>query len=722
MSAQGSHDLLERFNDFFRSYYREEVGELAQRYPREQRTLEVDYTDLFTFDRDLAEDWIAKPDQMQEYAEEALRQYDLPVDVSLSRAHVRMLDLNSEETFYPGEYRPREDAGSYLAIEGQVHKTSEVYATMEEAAFECDRCGTMSYVPQDGHGDGFQEPHECQGCERQGPFSVNFDQSEFVDAQKLRIEEPPERAANGSGEHIDVFVEDDIVDTVGPGDKVVASGILHLEQEGSKQTKKNKFTPYLEGQALTTKDTEFEEISLSDDDRDASDALVDGTSPAYDRLTEETDPGVYERITDDDRRNIYDLGIASLAPSIYGYEVRKLSYILQLVGGVRVDSEGGVSKRGNYHVLNIGDPSTAKSQMLDEVAQISPRSVVASGRGASKAGMTAAAVQDDFSDTGEWSLEGGALVAAHKGVAAIDELDKVSPDVAESMHRAMAQQEVSVNKAGINATLPTETAVNAAANPTGGRWDDYTPTHEQIDLPPTLMSRFGLIWKFVDEHDETKDRNIAYHTDDVAETAKRIQRGEDVDEEDRRRAEPAIEHDLLRKHIARAKREVKKPVYASDDVQERLVESYITLRGINGRDDDVAIPVTPRKLDDIKRIAEAAAKFELSETIEFHHVEIAQFLIGRSMRQFGQDDESGEFDADVVEAGTTRTQEDRKKTLIELVKDLQGNSGGVREGELLEAAEEDGVDRQRAKDELTNLVDIGELYQPGGEGTYRRWS
>ncbi len=724
--AGTDRDLTERLVEFYRNYYREEVGHLAQRYPREQRSLEIDYSELFVFDRDLAEKWLNNPDQMLEYAEEALYQYDLPADVDLRGegsyppAHVRLSGLNDEQTYYPGEYSPKRDAGELLDVEGQVHKTSKKYATIIEAAFECQRCGVKNYVPQTD--EGFQEPHECHGCERQGPFNVDHDQSVFVDTQKIRLQEPPERTAGGNGAHIDVYVEDDLVDEVEPGDKVVISGVLHLEQEGSGQSKKNVFSPYMDGIGITLKDTEFEEISLDEDDIEESDALVNGESNAYDKLSDERDPELFETITGDPRANIFDLAVESLAPTIFGYDVRKLSYVLQLVGGVRVQNLDGTYDRGDFHILDIGDPSTAKSQMLDAVAKVSPRSVTASGRGATEAGMTAAAVQDDFSENSEWTLEGGALVAAHKGVAAVDELDKLPEDVSESMHRAMEQQEVSVNKAGINTSLPTHTAVHAAANPTGGRWDQYQETHEQIDLVPTLLSRFGLIWKFVDEHDEAMDKKIANHTDSAMETAKRVQRGDSVPEDEKQKVAPAIEHEMLRKHIARAKRDVKDPIYADETVQGKLVGAYVHLRNLNGRDDDVAIPVTPRKLRDMKRIAEAAAKFELSPTIEGHHVEIAKFLTRQSMEQFGQNEE-GEFDADVVESGTSKPQEDRKKILLNLIEEMQPDgAGSVNAGELLDAAEGADLDRQKAKDELETLSKKGELYHPGGEGTYRVWT
>ena len=173
MAQAGNQDLTERFIQFYRNYYREAIGTLAQRYPNEQRSLYVEYDDLYQFDRDLAEDFRTKPDQMREYAEEALRLYDLPADVSLGRAHVRLHQL-PDNIDIRGIRVHDDHIGKLVSVQGIVRKATDVRPKVTEAAFECQRCGTMTYIPQsDG---GFQEPHECQGCERQGPFRVRSEE------------------------------------------------------------------------------------------------------------------------------------------------------------------------------------------------------------------------------------------------------------------------------------------------------------------------------------------------------------------------------------------------------------------------------------------------------------------------------------------------------------------------------------------------------------------
>ncbi|WEL29874.1 minichromosome maintenance protein MCM [Haloferax volcanii] len=695
MSAPANRDLAERFVEFYRNYYREEIGRLAQRYPKEQRSLVIEYSDLQTFDPSIADDWVEKPDQFQEYAEEGLRLFDLPADVKLGQAHVRLTGLPDDQTYYPGEQSPSDDKGTYVTFEGQVSKATEVYSVILEAAFECQRCGTMTYIPQPDTKD-FQEPHECQGCERQGPFRIDFDQSTFIDGQKLRIEEPPEIAQGGNPSHIDVYVEDELVERVEPGDKASISGILHLRQKSSNNKKQGTFTTYLEGQAIDLKDTEFEDIDITPEDEREIHAVVD-----------------------DPETDIFDLGVGSIAPSHEGDEEAKLGIFLQLLGGVRTELPDGTHRRGDPHMLLIGDPSTGKSTLMDAAERIAPRAVSVSGHGASASGLTAAAVRDDFSDNGQWALEAGALVHAHKGLACVDELDKIQPDAVKSMHKALEQQRIPISKAGINTTLPAETAVLAAANPKHSRWDPHLEDHEQIDLDSALISRFGLIFKFVDRPDPDHDDIVADTILLSKDLAKKYNADpHSVDESELSEVEPALPIEFLRKYIAYARKNYE-PVFRDASVRKKMREAYVTLRSANGYDENAAIPVSTRKLEDVLRFAEASARGRLSNVIEEQDVERAQELVGDSLRQFGTNAD-GNLDVDVIESGTSMTQKQRREQLLDLIVEEQPTQGALDVDDLCEAAEEQlGLEPRMVKDEVEVLAKKGELYQPGGPGTAR---
>ncbi len=234
-------ELMPRFQQFYRRYYKDELGELAQRYPNEQRALYVDYRDLYQYDDDLADKLLSQGNQIREYAEEALAKYDLPVDISFNRAEFRPTNLTDENQFDVGDYRTKH-LNSLLAIKGEVVACEEVKPFAEEAAFECQRCGTLTYIPQ--HGFDMQEPHECPGCEEDGPFNLNFDQSELVDFRQFtleavdsNLEDPPT---------LDASVKEDLVDKVGPGDYLTAVGVLEAKSEASSGNKSTVLDYYVD--------------------------------------------------------------------------------------------------------------------------------------------------------------------------------------------------------------------------------------------------------------------------------------------------------------------------------------------------------------------------------------------------------------------------------------------------------------------------------------------
>jgi len=411
MATAENTQLIDRFQEFYREYYKEAIGELGQQYPSGQKSLTIDWDDLYQFDPDLADDFRSQPGQLREYAEEALRLYDLPVDVSLGQAHVRVRNLpeKTEIRDIRADHR-----GSLIACQGIVRKATDVRPKITTAAFECQRCGTLTRIPQTT-GD-FQEPHECQGCERQGPFRINFDQSEFIDAQKIRVQESPEGLRGGeTPQAIDVNIEDDITGEVTAGDHVTVTGVLELDQQGNDREKSPMFDVYMDGMSVEIEDEQFEEMDIDDEDKKQ----------------------IYELSNADD---IYEKMVGAIAPSIYGYETQKLAMILQLFSGVTKHLPDDSRIRGDLHMLLIGDPGTGKSAMLQYIRNIAPRSVYTSGKGASTAGLTAAAVRDDFGDGQQWTLEAGALVLADQGIAAVDELDKMAPEDRSAMHEALEQQ------------------------------------------------------------------------------------------------------------------------------------------------------------------------------------------------------------------------------------------------------------------------------------------
>ncbi|MFC7018486.1 MULTISPECIES: LAGLIDADG family homing endonuclease [Haloarcula] len=1167
MATAENTELIDRFEEFYRDYYRNEIGELAQKYPNDQKSLYIDWQDLYRFDPDLADDYRTKPQQLQEYAEEALRLYDLPVDVSLGQAHVRVRNLPESEDIREIRHQHH---GNLISVQGIVRKATDVRPKVLTAAFECQRCGTLTRIPQ-AAGD-FQEPHECQGCERQGPFRLNTDQSEFIDAQKIRVQESPEGLRGGeTPQAIDVNIEDDITGNVTAGDHVRVTGVLKLDQQGNDREKSPMFDIYMEGVSVEIEDEQFEEMEITEEDKKE---IVELSN----------EPDLYEKM------------VGAIAPSIYGYEKEKLAMMIQLFSGVTKSLPDGSRIRGDLHMLLIGDPGTGKcvngdtrvtladgrrvpirdlvesnlqdpkpvddgvwddvdfevpslqpdgtiasqratkvwkreapeylyrirtatgreievtpshplfvrsdasfeartaedltegtfvavprnvptdgtdqlsvehrtskshnridldvpdtwtpglarlvgyivaegyveqradntgfvsitnndreviddatailetlnlnvterhphegkdatelmcsagelvsflasldesllspstdrrvppavmgtsdritaaflqayiegeghvsgsqreitvastseelledarsmllslgigsqlqsrangsyrlrisgesfaryverigfiterkadvagkfdhtsgntnldvvpnvgpglrriretlglpqaecglprstyqhyersrrnpgreslqsvveafegrlnalestgvdddgaiadggsldavrqdvsalrslvegdvawdrivsieafepdeewvydlevegthsylsngvvshnSQMLSYIRQIAPRSVYTSGKGSSSAGLTAAAVRDDFGDGQQWTLEAGALVLADQGIAAVDELDKMSPEDRSAMHQALEQQEISISKAGINATLKSRCSLLGAANPKYGRFDQYEPIGEQIDLEPALISRFDLIFTVTDQPDEEADRNLASHiiqTNYAGElhTHRTENATSNFTEEEvetvTEEVAPTIEPDLLRKYIAYAKRNCFPTM--TEEAKERIEDFYVDLR-LKGQDEDAPVPVTARKLEALVRLAEASARIRLSDTVEEDDAERAVDIALYCMKQIGIDPETGEFDADVVETGTSKTQRDRIQNLKGIIADIEDEyDEGAPIDIVVERAEEVGIEESKAEHEIEKLKQKGEVYEP----------
>lgn len=666
-----NHELLDAFDEFLGRYYDDAIRELAEGFPSEQQSLTVDWNDLFRYDPDLVDDFREDPETLLAHLEESLANYDLPVAVDLTPAHVRVRNVPAHHSYPVGAYRSAH-IGEYLAISGQVQKQTEVKPKPVEAAFECQRCGSLTTIPQGG--DELQEPHECSGCERQGPFAINRTASEWVDYQALRLQLPPEQAKGGNGATIDVHLEDDLVGAAEVGDRVTVPGQLTV-REGSDVA----FEPHLEAHHVGIDQTDYEEIDI-EPYLDDIQALLEGDS----------DP--------------YELLVDSIGPDIHGMETIKEALALQLFGGVRAQRPDGDTDRGEPHILLMGDPGTAKSSLLKDMERIAPRSTYASGKGATAAGMTAAAMPDDFGD-GEMTLEAGALVNADKGLACVDEIDKVSEEAVESMHEALSYQTVHVNKAGFDTHLPTRTALLAAGNPEYGRFRPDRPVAEQIDLGPTLLSRFDLLYMIDDQPDPERDAEITaemiesrraavHYTDDNSQAA--------ADTISR-----AVETDVLRAWVAHAKQHCN-PTIEDDSVATDLRESFFELRQVNG--DDGPVPVTFRKLEGLMRLAEASARVRLSETIDQQDVDRARELVGRSMRDVGMDPEDGQFDADIIETGTSKSQKEKIDWTLEAIAEAAGAEPAGHE-EIVEAGEAAGFDRDQVEYAIKKLKTKGKVYE-----------
>jgi replicative DNA helicase Mcm len=683
-------DPVAKWEEFLRSRYWDDLLELADSYP-DERSLKIRFSDIDKFDPDFAEELMENPEQSLEAARAAMLELDLPMDVYMDRAHVRIEEL-------PRHFKTRElrsdHIGKLLAIDGLVRTATEVRPKIVSAAFQCQRCGFTFFKEQTGNK--FEDQNlKCmnQACDRGGPFKLMLAQSKFVDAQKIRVQESPEELRGGQQpQTLDVELEDDLAGKIFPGDRVIVNGILKSYQRSNpQQGKSTYFDLFHKGISVEMKDQEFEEIEISQDDEEMIMAMS-------------RDPEIYENIR------------KSIAPSIYGYEDVKEALGLQLVSGFEKNLPDGARIRGDIHILLVGDPGIAKSQLLRYMIKISPRGIYTSGKSSTSAGLTATAVKDELGD-GRWTIEAGALVLADKGIAAIDEMDKMNNEDKSALHEAMEQQTISVAKAGVMATLKSRCSLLAAANPKLGRFDKYEPIAPQINLTPALMSRFDLIFVLTDDPDTKRDSAIAQHilkSNYAGELVTQKAWNPDISQDDIDNAltviMPAIEPELLRKYVAYARKNIFPTL--TDEAKEYFLKYYVGLR-TQGQDSNKPVPVTARQLEALIRLGEASARLRLSDKVTLADAQRVVKILEACLRKVGVDPETGFLDADIIASGTTKSTRDRTKSVIDIIRDVSKESQGPASRDaVLDRAEELGIERAKAEEIIDRMRRDGDVFEP----------
>lgn len=693
MSRAATADTVDKFLTFYRRYYDDRdndttgstaILKLADRYPGDQTALEIDWSDLYNYDAALADDVLESPDEMLDLAEEALGLYDVPVDKDLSGANVRLVNLPEDAQCTPKEVSD-EDAQKLRAIQGQVNKRSQRRGRFVSIVFECERCGTRTTVIQNG--EDRQNPHECQGCERQGPFRPLKDKSETINDQLIRVQLPPEKSTGRSNATLDLRLEEDLVNTVEPGDRVTVNGVLEREFRSDESTLYD-FTST--ANSIEIQETDFEDIEYDEH---------------LDEIREIAANNPFEKIRE------------SIAPTIHGYDLYKTAIGLQMFGGTRKELPDGSIERGDSHILLVGDPGTAKSELLGFANKMAPRSVFTDGKGSTSAGLTASAVRDDFGDS-EWTIVGGSLVKAHKGLACVDELDDMDEEDRASMNTVLEKQEVPVSKAGITATLPAQTTLLAAANPKHGRFDHYDAIPEQINLDPTLVSRFDLIFTFRDIPDPDEDREIISQKADVAEAGQKLAANQTLDDDLADAVEPEIDPEVMRAYIAYAQQKIT-PVF-TEAAKERVKDVFFDLRQANADaevdPEEQAVPVTYRKQEAIHRLAEASARVRLSNEIEVEDVDRVIEMVRKSLKDVGLDPETGDFDADVIETGSSKSQTQRLQFIEEVIDELaSGSEKGAPHEEVVGLGKTEGYTRQQIEHGIEKLLNNRTIYEPNSD-------
>ena len=683
--------LVAQWQKFFEEYCKSDIETVALEYP-EKRSLYVDYWKIDEADSKLAELLLIQPYKAIFNAEEALKNIDVASENSL-KLHFRVVNLPDTNRILIRRIRANH-LGKLMAVDGLVKKRTEVRPKLLVGAFQCQKCGAIIRVEQDE--DILKEPSECfedqGGCGRVSSFKLLTSLSEFIDSQKIEIQENPEGLRGGAQpERISVYLEDDLAGEIAPGDRVIVNGILHSMQRRRGTYRLTAFDKTMDAISVESQELAFEEVEVTPEDE-------------KEILRVSKDPDLYKKMKE------------SIAPTIYGMDVEKEALVLQLFGGLAKEMPDGTRIRGDIHTLLVGDPGTAKSQILTYMSKLAPRSVYASGKASSAAGLTAAAVRDEFGE-GQWTLEAGALVLADMGIACIDEIDKMDESDRSALHQAMEQQEISVAKAGINATLKSRCALLAAANPKLGRFDEFLPLHEQINMPPALLSRFDLIFSILDKPDRERDTDLATHillTHKAGEVSENLDRSKkskykmkDKDEL-MKIVQPTFTPEFLRKYVAYAKRNIF-PVM-TDEALRIIREYYVNFRSSS----EEAITFTPRQLEAFVRLAEASARIRLSEEVTADDANRAIHIIDQYLKRVGLDRETGRIDIDIIATGISRSQHDRMRLIMDIIQRLcdESKDGNAARGDIIQEAEIEGLESGKVEEALDRLKRNGQIYEP----------
>ncbi|XP_071715037.1 DNA replication licensing factor MCM4 [Rutidosis leptorrhynchoides] len=656
ISVQDVNAAILRFLRHFREHPSHDEGKYMKAINHviemEGESLEVDANDVFDYDNDLYT-------KMVRYPLEVLAIFDIVLMDMVSRInplfekHIQVRIFNLKTSTSMRNLNPS-DIEKMVSLKGMIIRCSSIIPEIREAVFRCLVCGHFSEPIVVDRGR-ISEPTMCmkEECKTKNSMTLLHNRCRFADKQIVRVQETPDEIPEGGTPHtVSLLMHDKLVDAGKPGDRVEITGIyraMSVRVGQTQRTVKSLFKTYID--CLHIKKTDKSRMNAEDPMETEQQSTQDdqGTPLDYEEQVEKLkelskQPDIYEMLT------------RSLAPNIWELDDVKKGLLCQLFGGSALTLESGASFRGDINILLVGDPGTSKSQLLQYIHKLAPRGIYTSGRGSSAVGLTAYVAKDP--ETGETVLESGALVLSDRGICCIDEFDKMSENARSMLHEVMEQQTVSIAKAGIIASLNARTSVLACANPSGSRYNPRLSVIDNIHLPPTLLSRFDLIYLILDKADEQTDRRLAKHI-----VALHFENPENSEQN-------VIDLPTLTAYLSYARKNIHPQL--SDEAAEELTRGYVEMRrrGNFPGSSKKVITATPRQIESLIRLSEALARIRFSEWVEKKDVVEAFRLLEVALQQSATDHATGTIDMDLITTGVSASERMRRDNLVALARNV----------------------------------------------------